>query len=386
MTENENDRERLIYSLKIPGTKKATRFSGWSLRKKTLIAACVLLIGAGFILFQQWMRPPKVVVVRSEIVQEGLPETTLTAGGYLVADSTILVSSQINGKIKSVLVKEGDKVQKDQILAEIEDDDYRAKFQIEKSQYDLAAAQFARKKVLFREGVIARAEYDEVEKTLEVRKASLESARYFLENTKVRSPIEGTVISKEKEPGEFLLPGITSEGIPGSAVLKVADLRVMNVEMDILESDLEKIKLDQPALIMPDALPHRSYKANLFYISPQANRQQSIVQMKVRLEAPDELLKPEMSARVYFLKNETQQEVHRRVALPASAVLSRKQERVVFVVKKDELIEKKVEIASENEGKFLISSGLEGDEPVVLYPKPGFKNGMKVRVEVEKEE
>src|SRR5262249_49259779 len=236
MQENEHEKERLRYSLKIDSTQRAQRAKPWAHRHKLwlLPTALVLVVAVGVLALM--LGPVKVEVTRAEVVQEGLPEVALTAGGYVVADSTILVSSQLNGPVKSILVEQGDKVKQGQVLAVIEDNDFRAKYLSAKADFDLAAATLNRKSILFRQGVISRNEYDEATKAYGVAKAALESAKYFLDQTQVKSPIDGTVIKKQKEAGEYLLPGITSEGVPGSAIIKVADLRVMNVEMDILES------------------------------------------------------------------------------------------------------------------------------------------------------
>jgi len=297
-----------------------------------------------------------------------------------VADSTILVSSQLNGQVKSILVEEGDKVKQGQVLAVIEDNDFRAKYLSAKADFDLAAATLNRKSILFRQGVISRNEYDEATKAYGVAKAALESAKYFLDQTQVKSPIDGTVIKKQKEAGEYLLPGITSEGVPGSAIIKVADLRVMNVEMDILESDLPKVREGQPAMVFPDALPDKSYSAKLYYISPQADRQKSIVQIKVRIDQPDDRLKPEMSARVYLLKEPATRPIQRRVVVPEGAVFKRGQEDFVFIVKKDQLAQQQVVVAGVKDGKASLASGLEGDESVVLRPRARYRPGMKVEV------
>ncbi|MBF0492661.1 MAG: efflux RND transporter periplasmic adaptor subunit [Deltaproteobacteria bacterium] len=377
-----NEKEDLIYSLKIEEAQRAKKKAGLSKKQKVALVLSIAL--ALFLLFflRQWNQAPGVEVIRSEIVQEGLPDILLTAGGYVEADSTILVSSQINGKIKTIFSEEGKWVKKGEVLAEIEEDDYRSKYNLAQAEFNLAAATLNRKKNLYQAGVISRAEYDEALKTFSVTEASFKSAEYFLGNTQVRAPIEGTIIKKEKEPGEFLLPGITSEGVPGTALFKLADLRVMNVEMDILESDLPKVVLDGPAMAFPDALPDQSYKAKVFYIAPKADKQKSIVQVKVRIENPGHLLKPEMSARVYLLKNFPSQSVERRVKIPESALLKRGTQTIVFILQKDVLKEKQVKVSSVENGFAKIAEGLLGDESVVVNPKERFQEGMKVVVKV----
>jgi len=375
-----NEKEELIYSLKIDPEKRAEKSPGFTRKRKLLVVSVIALLAlAGFGL-NQFLKDPQVDVVRAKVVQEGLPDIVLTAGGYVEADSTILISSQINGQVKSIKIEEGQFVHKGDLLATIEDNDYRAKYNLTKADLDLASATLKRKTSLYKSGVISRAEYDEAVRQFKVKDAETASAKYFLDNTEVRAPIDGTIIKKEKEAGEFLLPGITSEGVPGSAVMKIADLRVMNVELDILESDLPKVLMDQPAMVFPDALPDHSYKAKVFYISPQADKQKSIVQVKVRIDTPDSLLKPDMSARVYFLKNAAEGKVARRIVIPETAMFARDGKNYVFTVVKDQLKEKPVEVAEVKDGQAYLASGLEGDDSVVEKTRKRFHDGMKVVV------
>jgi len=375
-----NEKEELIYSLKIDPEKRAQKLSGFTRKKKILLA--VLLVGLAVLAIgvNNFFKDPQVDVVRAKVVQEGLPDIMLTAGGYVEADSTILISSQINGQVKSIQIEEGQFVHKGDLLATIEDNDYRAKYNLSKAEFDLAQATLNRKSNLYKNGVISKAEYDEAVRQYKVKGAEMDSAKYFLDNTEVRAPIDGTIIKKQKEAGEFLLPGITSEGVPGSAVMKIADLRVMNVELDILESDLPKVLMDQPAMVFPDALPNRSYKAKVFYISPQADKQKSIVQVKVRIEDPDEKLKPDMSARVYFLKNEAVGKVTRRIVVPESALFKKDGGDYVFTVSKEHLKERKVEVAQIKDGLAYLNSGIEADDSVVEKIKRRYQDGMKVIV------
>lgn len=375
-----NEKEELIYSLKIDPDKRAQVKQGWTRKGKFLAAGGIAILIFVALVVRHFSQTPEVTVERAEVVQEGLPEIVMTAGGYVEADRTILISSQINGQVKSLVVEEGQLVKQGELLATIEDNDYRAKYNLAKADFDLASTTFGRKNKLLKEGVISKAEYDESLKVYRVAQAQMDSAKYFLDNTEVRAPIDGTIIKKEKEAGEFLLPGITSEGVPGSAVMKIADLRTMNVEMDILESDLPKIYLEQPAMVFPDALPDRSYPAKVFYIAPQADRQKSIVEVKVRISQPDGLLKPDMSTRVYFLKTPPQDNVVRRVVIPETALLDKSGETFVYTVVKDHLMKKKVEVAAKKDGKVYLLAGLGGDESVVVQLRPRFKDGMKVVV------
>jgi len=150
----------------------------------------------------------------------------------------------------------------------------------------------------------ARAEQiDHAKAELDAAKAAAEVLLIDVENTVIRAPLTGTVMEKLIEPGELVTPqSFGGERGARTELLSLADLNDLQVEIDLNESDIAKIKMGQGARVVLDAYPDVTYPGEVREIAPEANRQKATVQIKVRITKPDALIRPEMSARVDLLQ------------------------------------------------------------------------------------
>ncbi|MGH7427708.1 MAG: HlyD family secretion protein, partial [Candidatus Methylomirabilaceae bacterium] len=132
--------------------------------------------------------------------------------------------------------------------------------------------------------------------------AALRGAQVDLDNTLIRAPVAGTILERLVEPGEIVT--ITFIGGRGakSAVLSMANLKELDVEVDVSQNELRKIRLKQPVLVVPDAFPDRTYHGDVAELAPEANRQKATLQVKARISDPDDTIRPEMNAKVTFLE------------------------------------------------------------------------------------
>lgn len=135
--------------------------------------------------------------------------------------------------------------------------------------------------------------------------AAADLARIQMNDTVITAPSSGTILEKLIEVGELVSPQ-NFGGTRGarSELLSLADLSDLQVEVDINESDFEKIRPNNGAKVFLDAYPKRAYEAYIREIAPEADRQKATIQVKVAIKTPDEFTRPEMSARVDFLKME----------------------------------------------------------------------------------
>jgi len=112
------------------------------------------------------------------------------------------------------------------------------------------------------------------------------------------------VVEKLVNPDELVMPqSFGGIGGPSTAVLAVANPQELQVEIDVNESDLSKIAMNQKCLVSPEAYPDRIYKGHVAEIAPEANRAKGTLQVKVQVEAPDRYLTPELSAKVEFIRS-----------------------------------------------------------------------------------
>lgn len=139
---------------------------------------------------------------------------------------------------------------------------------------------------------------------MERARGAVRYAQTMLDATEIRAPVDGTILARIAEVGEMITTSFAGEAGAKSAVVSLADLNDLMVELDISQSDFKRISPDQDCQMSPEAFPDRQYPCRIYEISPEANRQRATIQVKVQVLDPDEFLRPEMSARVTFLRKE----------------------------------------------------------------------------------
>ena len=180
-----------------------------------------------------------------------------------------------------------------------------AKAGVEKAQLD-----FARTSELAKTSIESAKARDDARLQLEAAKAELKIAegthalnQTYLDWTVIRSPINGVVLEKLVNPDELVMPqSFGGPRGPSTALIAVADPKDLQVEIDVNESDLSKISLNQKCRVSPEAFPDKSYDGYVVEIAPEANRSKGTLQIKVQVRTPDRYLTPELSAKVEFLK------------------------------------------------------------------------------------
>ncbi len=175
-----------------------------------------------------------------------------------------------------------------------------------KSRYEMAAASVnsARESYELLQAGTRQEQIRQAQAEVERTKAAVDYAQTMLDATEIRSPITGTVLRRIAEIGEMITTSYAGTSGAKSAVVALADLNDLQVELDISQTDFSRITPDLDCVMSPEAYPDRKYKCEIDEISPEANRQNASIQVKVKVLEPDEYLRPEMSARVTFLRRE----------------------------------------------------------------------------------
>ena len=282
-------------------------------------------------------------------------------------------------------------------------------------QADLTSSRlsFERSNALYHDGIISRQDFDTAQynyKNLQAKVNSLKDAYDLVEkgprqeeidamkgeveqadgllaydkdqenNTVIRSPIDGRVLERAVEVGEFVTNGFVGDKGAKGYVVTLADLNDLQVELDISENDFSKIRIGSKAIVTTDAYPDRKYDGKLVEISPVANRQKATVQVKVQILQPDNHLRPDMNATVAFVDrthSRQEQSVNPVITIPAAAV----KDQNVFVVAEGRVVRRHVQTTSTTPMGVQISQGLQGGEDVILNPPANLRDGEKVRVE-----
>jgi len=320
----------------------------------------------------------------------------LVASGYVVAQRKAAVASKGTGRLVYLGVVEGDRVRVGQVIARIEDADVqaelaRAQANLELSRADLRDAEraLARERMLMDSNSTSQASYDAAEAryqrvraNIAVAQAALQSAQVAVENTVIRAPFDGTVLTKNADVGEVVAP-LAASAFSKSAVVTIADLRSLQVEADVAESNLEAISPDQPCEIVLDAYPDVRYPGVVAKIVPTADRAKATVQVKVAFRSYDARVLPEMSAKVHFLPRPSRVAVDTQPVLvvPGTAVVERNGRSVVFVVERGRAVEVPVVVGRQVGSSVAIREGLHPGVQVVDSVGARLRGGAKVTVQ-----
>ncbi|MGH9966311.1 MAG: efflux RND transporter periplasmic adaptor subunit [Pyrinomonadaceae bacterium] len=214
-------------------------------------------------------------------------------------------------------------------------------------------------------------------------KAALDYAETQLAATEIKAPVSGTVLQRIVERGEMVSPSAFGGSGARTSVVDLADLNDLQIELDISQADFARLKMGQRAEIIPEAFPGLRYTGFIAEIAPEANRAKSTVQVKVKVENPDEQLRPEMNARVNFLSDATSSNNNKtvaRVLLPKLAVVRKEGSTFVFVLKGNNVEQRTVRLGDEAGDSYYVLDGLSGGETVATAGIESLRDGDRVKV------
>ena len=392
-----------LASLKIDRNRKAASPWRWPL---LLFVPVLLGLGVLYALrLRQALAAPEVQTVAAAIQTTapgaGSGTPVLSASGYIVARRKAVVSAKIQGRLSWLGVEEGSVVREGQVFARLESNDYeasveRAKAAVQRAEADLAEnqRQLRLAEDLTRQNVLGTDSRDATASRVRLAEAALAQAKAdvtFVEaqlsNTQIRAPFSGVVVKKMAEVGESVAPippGVNISTASG-AIVALADLATLEVEVDVSESNVAKLGANQPAEVTVEAFPDRRYKAVLRQVIPTADRTKATVQVKVTILDKDKDLKPEMSAKATFLEPEkpkaaVDEAPVRVVTVPKDTVTTREGKSVVFELVQGKAKARPVSVSSDRQGEVVVREGLAGGELLVRQPPEGLKDGDSVRV------
>jgi HlyD family secretion protein len=223
-------------------------------------------------------------------------------------------------------------------------------------------------------------EIDSLRGQVEQAKGAVAFAQTQLENTVIRAPVDGTILERAVEKGEFVTNGFVGDKGAKGYVVTLADLNDLQVELDINQNDFARLHMGQKGIVTTDAYPDRKYSGVIAEMSPKADRQKATVQVKVKVLQPDEYLRPEMNASVAFLLDDkfgaTSGPARPLIVVPASAVKN----DAVFVVFSGRAVRRAVKTGATTSQGVQIREGLNGGEDLVVNPPAGLKDGDRVRM------
>lgn len=341
--------------------------------------------------------------------------TSVTANGYVVARTRAAVSSKVPGRLAYLGVSEGSFVNNGDIIARLENGDYQAQVaeatanvatsraqqveaEADRDQQQQDAKRLRDIRVQNKQ-LVSQQEVDAAEtrlataearvKAAAARVAAADAALRFahvnLDNTQIRAPFTGTVLRKEAEVGEVVAPSVGG-GLTRGAVVTMADLKSLEVEVDVNEAYIARLRSGQSARITLDAYPDTSFRGHVRQVVPTADRQRATVQVKVAIDDHSSKILPEMGARVDFLEPEARLAggpvvaATPRIRLPAAVVHDEGGHSIVWVVRDGRLEARAIEAGPVSGGFREIRSGLAGGELLLSGGVETPHAGMRVQV------
>jgi RND family efflux transporter MFP subunit len=396
-----------LSGLKIDKTAAASR--PVRRRKKfALLAALSFVILAG-VLFAAGILTPAVEVETATVSQVYPSQsfTLLNASGYVVAQRKAAVASKATGRLVWLGVEEGSRVHSGEVLARLENrdaaasrDQAAANLNTARAGLDQARAElidagraFTRQKELLVQGIVAQADYDVAEArynkaragvagaeaAVKAAAAALNGAAVALEYTLIRAPFDAVVLTKDADVGDIVTP-LGAAANAKAAVVTIADMGSLQVEADVSESNLEKIRPRQPCEVQLDALPGARFAGVVHMIVPTADRSKATVMVKVRFLTLDSRILPEMSAKVAFLERPVKQDEREpRTAVNPAAIVTRDGRKTVFLVKGTRVAATEIRTGARIGEMVEVLAGVKAGDKVAVKPLDKLKDGSKIK-------
>lgn len=372
-----------------------------------IIAVVIVLLALG--MYSYVLNPTiEVEVATVSLLYPSQTFTLLNASGYVVAQRKASVSSKATGRLEWLGVEEGSTVKKNEVLARLENRDVaasrdqaaanlentRSALQQAKVEQDDAALNLKRSKDLVAKGYISQMDFDTAdaryrraqaavsgaESAIASAQAALKAADVAVEYTRIRAPFDAVVLTKDADVGDIVTPFGAAMNAK-AAVVTIADMSSLQVEADVSESNLARVKPGQPCEIQLDALPDKRFRGTVHMVVPTADRSKASIMVKVRFLDKDPRILPEMSAKVAFLEHAvTGAEENPKVVLNPGAVVSRNGDQAVFVVTQGRARETAVRTGEKIGDMLEVLDGVKAGDKVVLNPPKRLKTGSKISV------
>lgn len=375
-------------------------------------AAVAVVIVSGITLFND----PAPVKVQVEMARMAVPDsstaTVLDATGYVVARRTATVSSKVTGKVAEIYIEEGQQVEKDQIVARLDDSNTLKSLELSKAELHAAKSQVAETQARLTEAKLtlerntelarrqlisaaildkARADFESLRAQVTARQADITVSQkrlalqqQNLDDLTLRAPFTGVVISKDSQPGEMISPISAGGGFTRTGICTIVDMTSLEIEVDVNESYIQRVRDGQFVQAVLEAYPEWKIPTKVIAIIPTADRQKATVKVRIGFQLSDPRILPDMGVKVAFMNAEPVAEEQPKeplgVRVPTTAVRSEGEDKFLFVVKDGVVEMRKVTLNASYGNDVYIATGLRAGEDFVVVIPPGLKDGATVEL------
>jgi RND family efflux transporter MFP subunit len=335
----------------------------------------------------------------------------LNASGYVVARRQATVSAKVTGKVAEVLIEEGMAVKEGQLLARLDALTTRPQLDLAERQLDAARKNLQEVEVRLAEAErnlrrtqqlradklvseqqldTAQSEVAALQARLEALKSEVQVAQSSvrvraqdMDDLLVRAPFDGVVVSKDAQPGEMISPISAGGGFTRTGIATVVDMDSREIEVDVNEAFINRVKAGQKAEAVLDAYPDWTIPCHVINIVPTADRQKATVRVRIGFDALDPRILPDMGVKVSFMDDRAAEPAavssRPSVRVPAEAVIKDGDTTFVWRVQDDAVERVAVRVGGERNGQIELLSGINAGDVLVAKPVDGLAEGAPVK-------
>jgi RND family efflux transporter MFP subunit len=350
--------------------------------------------------------PVQTVTVESPTSANG---AVLNASGYVVARRLATVSSKVTGRVSEVLFEEGAEVEAGQVLARLDRATVAAELNVASSSAEAARRNLReievrladarrtldRNRSLVERKLISQSLLDTSEAEVSALNARLAATRaevdvaiaqvgltkQAMDDLDIRAPFKGVVISKDAQPGEMVSPMSAGGGFTRTGVATIVDMDSREVEVDVNESYINRVRAGQKVECVLDAYPDLKIPAHVISIVPTADRQKATVRVRIGLDQLDPRILPDMGIKVSFFDDSSQPAAAVALQIPENAVSKDGDARFVWVVRDGKVEKRAVTVGQPKDGQVPVSKGLQGGETIVVDAPGRLRDGSAVELQ-----
>lgn len=354
-------------------------------------------------------RPVEVETVAVTQRAAGVQASVLNASGYVTARRRATVSSKITGKVTEVNVEEGMAIREGQVLARLDDSQFRASLNLAEAQAEAARRNVRESEVRLAEARLALdraqrlsadrlntqadldtaraavdslvARIDASREQVRVAERQIDVERTNLDNTIVRAPFSGVAVSKDAQPGEMVSPNSAGGGFTRTGICTLVDMRSLEVEVDVNETYINRVEDGQPVTVVLNAYPDWQQPGHVITTVPKADRQKATVLVRIGFAELDPRILPDMGVKVTFMKQaEASASATERpvVLVPKAAIRAENNQSYAWVVNAGVVDRRAVRTGGTDGDRLEVLAGLSSGERVILSPPAGLASGTLV--------
>jgi RND family efflux transporter MFP subunit len=352
---------------------------------------------------------PVVAVATVRAAQAGRP-ALLNASGYVTPRRRATIAAKITGLVQEIFAEEGMRVAAGQVLATLDDSDARARLISAKADREATAATLAdlrvnlanaerdrqRMEALWKDTAVSEQAVDQARTTADslrarialadeqvrAAEARIRVAQQDLDNCTIRAPFAGIVVSKDAQRGEMVSPISAGGGFTRTGIATIVDMNSLEIEVDVNESHIARVRPEQPVTAVLDAYPDWQIPARVRTVIPTADRQKATVKVRVIFDHLDPRILPDMGVKVTFFGDEAGAPAAgaATVLLPRTAVREERGTSVVFVVRDGRAERRAVRLGQARGDDQAVTAGLSAGERVVVGGLEGLRDGQRVQI------